>query len=367
MTRIGVIGANGQVGAEVSLMLAAQTGVEVVPISRNRTGSAFLRSQGLPCRHGRVTDPDEARGLLADCDLILNFARPAFGRSAEMRAANRALVAHCARYSPPHARVVYFSSLCAYREFRPMDQPASITAYGWEKRSIERIVRREASRYGKESWILRLGHVAGELQSITAEIRRLLRCGPVVVPSAGAHASNVVYTATIVDAALAIAAGSETPGTYDMVCSPPWTWREVLERESAVIGVKLRMDEPLPTFAPDVKPFPVSVDWKAPLRTVASRVLASPRARELGLIALNFLSAESNLRAQSAHFQRRAKSEIDRMLFRPPSTEAFTFAEAGSRYLRSLRPTADLVSDPAFRVAERRVDRVFAPDLSPAT
>jgi nucleoside-diphosphate-sugar epimerase len=366
VTRIGVLGANGQVGAEVCMLLGAQAGIDVVPISRNRTGSAFLRSRGVRCRHGRVTDAGDARGLLSDCSVILNFARPAAGRPADMRAANEALVSNMANFSAPGARLVYFSSLCAYREFRPMTEPASVTAYGWEKRGVEKLVRREASRRGKEAWNLRLGHVAGELQGISAELRRLLGLGPVVAPWAGDYPSNVVYTATIVDAVLAIAAGREPAGTYDLVCSPSWTWRLVLEHEAACSGAELRIEEPVPPLPRAGRAGGLPVEWIARARALASRTFSSRRGRELGLIILNFLSAETNLRMQSAHFQRRARAEIDLLSKRLPSTEAFLYSPAGSRYLRSLRPTAVLLSEPAFRLAEVEAGSAFAPDLSPA-
>jgi nucleoside-diphosphate-sugar epimerase len=367
LTRIGVLGANGQVGAEVCLLLQAQAGIDVVPISRNPTGSAYLRSRGVRCRHGRAADAGDAHGLMSDCDVILNFARPTPGRPVDTRVANKALVANMARCSAPGARLVYFSSLCAYREFRPMTERATVTSYGWEKRGIEKLVRREASRRGQDAWNLRLGHVAGQLQAISTELRRLIRRGPVVVPWAGDYPSNVVYTATIVDAILAIAAGRDAPGTYDLVCSPSWTWRQVLEYEAICSGTELRIEEPVPPLSHAGPAGRLTVDWMKPARALASRLLSSPRTRELGLIALNFLSAETNLRVQSAHFRRRAHAEIDRLVERRPSAEAFLFAQAGSRYLRSLRPTAELLSDPVFRLPQERATGTFAPDLPSAT
>ena len=364
MTRIGVLGANGQVGVEVCLLLGGQPGVEVVPISRNKTGSAYLRSRGIRCRHGRVTDAEDAAKLLGDCDVVLNFARPV-SRPNDMRSANKALVANMTAYSAPGARLVYFSSLSAHRGFRPMTEPPSVTAYGWEKRSVERIVRREASRHGKDAWILRLGHVAGELQAISAELRRLARGGPVVVPWSGDYPSNVVYTVTIVDATLAIASGREPAGTYDLLCSPSWTWRAVLEHEAMRCGASLELDEPVPPPARELIAGRYRRGYAARARAWAAGLLATPRSRELGLIALNFLSAEANLKAQSAHFSRRAGAEIARLAHRFPSAEAFQLAPAGSRFLQSLRATADLLADPSLRLPPEEAPRSFAVDLPP--
>jgi nucleoside-diphosphate-sugar epimerase len=362
VTRIGVLGANGQVGAEVCLLLGAQPGIEVVPISRNRTGSAFLRSAGLRCRHGRATDAREAAGLLGDCNLVMHFSRPV-SRPNEMRATNLALAANVAACSARGARVVYFSSQCAHREFRPMTEPASITAYGWEKRSVERMVRRAAARRGKDAWNLRLGHVAGELQTISGEFRQLLRRECVVIPWSGDYPSNVVYTATIVDAVLAIAAGRELPGTYDLLCSPQWNWRVVLEHEAAQLGTALRLEEPVPPLPRPGGAARSTRGWTVHARAFATRLLATNRSREFGLVALNYLSADSNLRAQSEHFQRRARAEIEHLVRRPPSAEAFTYAPGGTHYLRSLRPTAALLTDPLFRLPTIEPGGAFVSDL----
>jgi hypothetical protein len=301
---------------------------------------------------------------MSDCDMILNFARPTPGRPVDARAANEALIANMARCSAPGARLVYFSSMSAYREFRPMNEPAVITSYAWEKRGIEKVMRREASRNGKPAWNLRIAQVMGELQTISSQLRHAIRSGPVVVPWAGEYPSTVVYAATIAEAVLGIAAGREPAGAYDLICPPEWTWRLALEHEAACCGAELRIEESVPELRPvDGRAFGA---WPARVRALASGLLGSPRVRELGLIALNYFSAETNLRAQSEHFQRRAKAEIDRYFERPPSAEAFLLAQPGTRYLRSLRPTAELLSDPAFRLTEPKATGTFASDLPSA-
>ena len=45
-----------------------------MPITRNVSGSAFLRLQGVACRHGRITIQPRPRDLIGDCDVIVNFA-----------------------------------------------------------------------------------------------------------------------------------------------------------------------------------------------------------------------------------------------------------------------------------------------------
>src|SRR5206468_9002391 len=142
--------------------------VDVVPICRNPTGSAFLRFHGVRCRHGLPADPDQAPRLLGDCDVVLNFAR-SVARPREALDTNRRLIENSARFSAPGSRILYFSSLEVYRSFKPASAPIWRTAYGVEKLRCEWLGRRAAARHGKDLYVLRLGHVCGELQGITED------------------------------------------------------------------------------------------------------------------------------------------------------------------------------------------------------
>ena len=72
--QIILIGANGQVGAEITLLLANSAGIKVRPIVRSRSGSAFLRFRGVPVMHGSVSDPAQSKRLQDGGDVIANFA-----------------------------------------------------------------------------------------------------------------------------------------------------------------------------------------------------------------------------------------------------------------------------------------------------
>ncbi|MGH8211171.1 MAG: NAD(P)H-binding protein, partial [Steroidobacteraceae bacterium] len=84
MLKVGIVGANGQVGAELCLLLAARKDIELIAICRSRSGSAFLRWHGIACRHGRVADQADAARLLSDCDIVVNSSL-ASGTPAEIR------------------------------------------------------------------------------------------------------------------------------------------------------------------------------------------------------------------------------------------------------------------------------------------
>ena len=349
--RIAVLGANGQVGSEVCLLLGRLPGVEVVPICRNPSGSAFLRWHGLPCRHGLVTDRRQAHDLLSDCAVVANFAL-AVGRPRESRTLNRLLVEHAAAESAPGAKVVYFSTLSVHARFQPAGAAGGRSAYGREKLRCERDARRAGRRSGKPTWILRLGHVCGELQDVREELRRLVTSGPVVVPRGGEGRANVTHTVTIVDALLRLAEGGERPGTYDLVSVPAWSWREVLAYEAEAAGVPLRLQDggtiPEASFAGAIR------GWLA-------RQLAAPRTREIGLSLIAHLPESFNLRMQAQHFRRRAAAEIAARGARPPSHAAFTFPDMEVKTLASLTPTRQLLQEGRGRIPLPQAPALRAP------
>ena len=68
--RIGIIGANGHVGLEISLLFARDHHT-VIPIVRNELAGTFLRKQGLVPRIADISDAEDARPALRDLDLIV--------------------------------------------------------------------------------------------------------------------------------------------------------------------------------------------------------------------------------------------------------------------------------------------------------
>jgi nucleoside-diphosphate-sugar epimerase len=167
--RIAVLGANGQVGSEVCLLLRKVPGLEVVPVCRNPSGSAFLRWHGLACRHGSVGDPARPRRWWGIATWWRTSRWPS-GAPREARERNRRLIEQAALASPAGAKIVYFSTLSVYRRFRPANAPGGRTAYGDEKLRCERDARRVGRRLRKKTYVLRLGHVVGELQAIRQQL-----------------------------------------------------------------------------------------------------------------------------------------------------------------------------------------------------
>src|SRR5215510_9702065 len=235
--RIAVLGANGQVGAELCLLLSRQEKVEVVPICRNRMGSAFLRFNGLACRHGDPADPKITHRLLGDCDVIANLALTNLAHNyREAMELHDKLLRNVAQFTRRSGKHMYFSTMSVYGDVRAHQRVVFRDLYAREKHRCEKVARAAGTKYGLETFIFRLGHVCGEFQGITREIRGRIALHPIHVPDLE-RLSNTVHVATIADAILKVAAGSVSPGTYDLMNSPQWSWKEVFEHEGREIGV----------------------------------------------------------------------------------------------------------------------------------
>jgi nucleoside-diphosphate-sugar epimerase len=321
MVRVAVLGANGQVGAEVCLLLSRSPSLELVPICRNRSGSAFLRSQGLACRHGRPAAPGEAGRLFSDCDAIVNFAL-ATGNPAQIRNIEDQLVLNAFAYSKRDAVIVHFSTQTVYGDPAPGRWIRWLSPYGRTKLATERTVRAAARR--KSAYILRLGHVCGELQSISHQIRSDLLSGSAVLPAIDVP-SNTVLTVAIADALHRIIASEVPPGTYDLMNTPQWTWQQVYAYEAERCGAE-KATVLATTGAPSARP-----SMARRLAGALSRLAANRFSREAVAKVLAFAPESTSRRLQAVWYSRRVRAEIAdlRRDMGPPPAEHLSWVRNG--------------------------------------
>jgi dTDP-4-dehydrorhamnose reductase len=301
--KIAILGANGQVGAEVCLLLRQMGGVDLIPICRSRSGSAFLRWQGFACRHGRPADPEEASRLLGDCDVIANFALST-GNPAQIRITEDLLVRNAFEYSPPGTTIIHFSTQSVYGDPRPGRLVRWRNPYGRAKLLTERTVRTAQRRWRKPAFILRLGHVCGELQGISQDLRRELLERRAVLPDVDVP-SNTVLTVVIAEAIRQIATRNVEPGTYDLMNCPHWTWRQVYAYEAQRCGAP---------FAPNivaVAPSRPGAQVLGTIRRGAAALMTGRRSREAAANVLQALATERlSRRLQALWGYHRARAEI---------------------------------------------------------
>lgn len=229
MGTIGIVGANGKVGTEVTLLLGCMEGVTVAPVVRSEYAGALLRQSGVV---PRVVGPESPMAeALADCDLVADFSLSPGGVMQERRARTAERVHHLVASTNPKARFAFMSSTMAFG-MGPGDRthkPRRIgrTAYSVEKRRSERDAVKSAAARGIDAFVLRLGEVHGDMQPVTADYVDAVRAGAVRLKMSRHVASNVVTCFTVANALRNIARGVEVPGRYTLVEQPDWTWEQV--------------------------------------------------------------------------------------------------------------------------------------------
>jgi nucleoside-diphosphate-sugar epimerase len=304
MTRIAIVGANGQVGAEVCLRLREAEGIEVVPVVRNVSGSAFLRLNGMDCRHGRIADPADASRLIGDCDVVVNFALSTTAIPRVDRDVNRRIVRGILAGAKPGAPIVFASTIMVYApamKFRFLD------SYGLEKLIVEKMFGRLCRGSHHPFFVFRLGHVMGDLQNITRKMCGEIRGGRVALPHQGRTGSNTVFTATIVEAIVLAARGAQKPGAYDLITSPQWSWQEVYAYYAAQLHVPLELAEVDDVHHPKSRPGGAGGLMRRFLHYLANHHALTERLT----FFLAFLPRSINQRMYSRYLQTRARTEIN--------------------------------------------------------
>ncbi|MGE0878840.1 MAG: NAD-dependent epimerase/dehydratase family protein [Acidimicrobiia bacterium] len=242
--KIAIIGANGQVGSEVCLFLREFDGVEPIAISRTDVGAAFLRACGVTPRIGDISKPEDASRLLADADLIADFSLPG-GSSVEVRNAITGIVTSATANAPRGVPYAYLSSITAFGipHFRGdlKYYRLSRNQYGASKRHGEALVAERCKAEGRDSYVLRVGVVHGELQAVSRQTERDVRAAAGVVTHVPDAPSFTVFAFSIAEAVAGIALGKERPGLYTLVSSPAWSWLDLHDYFVTRAGVESRV------------------------------------------------------------------------------------------------------------------------------
>jgi dTDP-4-dehydrorhamnose reductase len=233
--KVGIVGANSQVGTELTALFAEHDDVTVAPIDRNRLGTHYLRHLGIDCRIADVTDDADATEALDDLDVVV-IAAFAWQYSQEgfeargARKANENIVRNTVEHAPGGARIVYFSSQAAYGDEINAPQYTDWSLYTREKRNAEKVLRESCEGTSKRGYAFRLGFVHGPNQSRTKALREeLSNDSHVYVVADPDKPSNVVHTVTLRDAILQCASGNVSSGIYSITNEPQWTWNAVCE------------------------------------------------------------------------------------------------------------------------------------------
>lgn len=346
MKRVGIIGANGQVGTEVCLFLREIDEIEVVPICRTEVGAVFLRRCGFEPRLGSIGQAEEARELLAGCDLVADFSLPR-GSSTEVRRAVGEVVSNAVKQAPQDAPFVYMSSVTAFgipnfqsplKHYR-----LSGSQYGANKRFGEGLARRTCAQAGRPAYVLRAGVVHGEIQAVSQHIERSLRRTAGLTTYIPDSESYTVFAYSLAEALSMILRGRESPGTYTLISNPAWSWKDLHEYYMA----KTQLASPIFLLPPESQDRVRGIRQRT--MSLAWRLVASQRDVIRSYAPIMLPSQEPRLRAR--YRSQEAASEIgqrERLCqYRPYGNQHSVFP--GPR-LASLSDSRITMEEPARRV-----------------
>lgn len=231
--KFAVIGANGHVGTELCFLL--RDSVDVVPIVRNRLGTIFLQHHGLKCRIVDISQENDAEKNLHDIDVVVIAAwvadRFSGSQNQTSKLINEKIIKNSIRFSSKNAVIIYLSTIRAFsHKIDPTTSRFWSPRYDKEKQHLEHILLSECKKRKKKGFPLRIGHVFGENQPNTIEIKKILsNTKKILIQAHPESKSNVVHIVTLKDAILRCTQSDVKPNVYSVVNHPQWTWKDVYE------------------------------------------------------------------------------------------------------------------------------------------
>ena len=231
--KIAIIGANGNVGTELSYLLKNEC--EIIPIVRNRVGGAFLEHQGIKCRIGDIANSESAKKILSDIDVVINSTwisdRFSGSQNQTSRLIGKNIIENCFKYTKQDAKIIYLSTVRAFsNKVDPTTSKYWQPRYDVEKRFLEKVMKKNLKKYKKKGIVFRCGHVFGEGQPNTKEIRKQLSKKEKLIIEANPNdASNILHIITLKDAIFKCLDKKIKSNTYSLVNNPQWTWKEIYE------------------------------------------------------------------------------------------------------------------------------------------
>ena len=247
--KLGLIGANGNVGTELCFIL--KNDFELKPITRNRLGSIFLKHHGFACTVADIAQAEDAKEHLSNVNVVVisSYATDPFSGSQTQssRKINEQIIKNSVKFSAKDATIIYFSTIRAFSHQIDPNTSHFWTRPGYdkEKKHLENLFVTECKKNKKRGFALRLGHVFGKNQPRTREFIKIFSKKEILVRVSPDKKSNVVHVVTIKDAIMRCLDLKMKPGVYSVVNNPQWTWQDVFnyyKKPDTVIEYKSLQD-----------------------------------------------------------------------------------------------------------------------------
>jgi hypothetical protein len=159
------------------------------------------------------------------------------------------------------------------------EHPRQTSPYGLEKLRSEKFAARLFSKRGIRYYVMRLGHVYGPSQWITADILARTSDPTFSLPFDGQIPSNAVSIYAVVGAIRGMLNDTQPTGVCNLVDAPQSTWREIFDYHTQLLG---RPAAPSMTDAQSkVWQSRYFAESRAPVRTLLRAARASLRSADL--------------------------------------------------------------------------------------
>lgn len=231
--RVAILGANGQVGSELALLLGESGEVDLIGVVRSEYGAALLRLAGVPHATARFDDAKALARAIGDCDLVVDLTYPS-GQLPDIPGMIEANISAVMRATRRGAGYLHMSSIMAFgmpsggTQLRNYLIPRA--SYGHIKRWAEGCAVRLGRKYGVETFVFRLGQVHGVLQAVTQDYRRRVEAGALRFEGDSHALSTTVFANAVADAVLVCARRQiESERTYTLVSNPQWSLGELAD------------------------------------------------------------------------------------------------------------------------------------------
>ena len=246
--KLAVIGANGQVGTELCFLL--RENVDLIPIVRNKLGKIFLEHNGFKCRIADISQEKDAEENLRDIDVVVITAYavdPLSGSQSQIsKTINEKIIKNSVRFSSENSTIIYMSTIRAFaHKVDPTTSRFWPPRYDNEKQHLERVMLSECRKRRKRGFPLRIGHVYGENQGSTKNIKKILSNKKIVIQASPESKSNVVHTVTLKDAILKCTQPEVKPRVYSVVNHPQWNWKDVFEYYNKKTQIEFKPSTPM--------------------------------------------------------------------------------------------------------------------------
>ncbi len=230
MIKIGLLGANGQVGTEVAFHLSLKHDIDILCLIRSEYSAALFKLLAIPYKVVDYSDKKTLSQLLSSFDVVLDFSYTS-GEVSDILKWIKKHVESVISGMRAHSKYFYMSSIMAYGVPNPADHLRNYlfprTVYAYSKRCAESTARKMGNKYQVDIYNFRLGQVHGPLQMVTQLFISKLRTGKLYVNGAPQSLTNTVFTHSISEAISKCIQGNVIPRTYTIVSFPQWTSEEL--------------------------------------------------------------------------------------------------------------------------------------------